>query len=104
VVLQLRGQEARVRAGLEAARRIAANTPIQLKAAQEAHERARARYGSGLGTLTEASETQRLLVQAEIDDALARLSIWRALAAAARVQGDLRPFLDVVSRSRKAGK
>ncbi len=99
--LQLRGQEARVRAALDAARRIAQNTPIQLKAAQEAQTRARARYDTGLGTLTEVAEAQRLLAQAEIDDALARLSIWRALAAAARVQGDTAPFLGIVTRSRK---
>jgi outer membrane protein TolC len=99
--LQLRGQEARVRAALDAARRIALNTPVQLQAAREAQTRARARYDTGLGTLTEVAEAQRLLVGAEIDDALARLSLWRALAAAARVQGDVRPFLGAVARSRK---
>lgn len=101
IYLGLRMQNARVKAALEAARQMAENTPVQLKAAQEAQTRARARYDSGLGTLTEVAEAQRLLAQAEIDDALARLSVWRALAAGARVQGDLRPFLDVVGRSGK---
>jgi outer membrane protein len=101
IMLGLAGQERRVRAVFGAARKIAENTPVQLKAAQEAHGRSRSRYDSGLGTLTEVAEGQRLLAQAEIDDALARLGIWRALAGAARVQGSVGPFLDVLSRTRK---
>ncbi len=103
IVLGLASQERRVRSIFDAARKIAENTPIQLKAAREAHARSRSRYDSGLGTLTEMADAQRLLAQAEIDDALARLGIWRALAAAARVQGSVDPFLDTVSRS-KEGK
>ena len=101
IYLGLRMQNARVKAAFDAARQMAENTPLQLKAAREAQQRARARYDSGLGTLTEVAEAQRLLAQSEIDDALARLSIWRALAAAARVQGDLKPFLGTVDRSGK---
>jgi hypothetical protein len=37
---------------------------------------------------------QRLLAQAEADDALARLAVWRALLAAAQANGNLGPFLD----------
>ena len=101
IALGLRMQEVRVRSLLEAARRIAENTPVQLKAAQEAHTRARARYDTGLATLTEVAEAQRLLAQSEIDDALARLAIWRALAARSRVQGDMALFLGIVNRSGK---
>jgi outer membrane protein TolC len=97
VFLTLKMQDARVRALADAARRTAENMPVLLKAAQEAHTRARARYDTGLGTLTEVAEAQRLLAQAEIDDALARLQVWRALLAAARAAGDLRPFLDLAS-------
>ena len=91
-------QNARIQVVHETARKIAANTPVQLKAAQDAHAQARARYDAGLGTLTEVAEAQRLLAQAEIDDALARLAVWRTLAAASRVQGDLQPFLHLVRR------
>jgi outer membrane protein TolC len=76
---------------------------VQLKAAQEAHARSRSRYDTGLGNVTEVAEAQRLLAQAEIDDALARLGVWRALAAAARVQGDVKPLLEALGRS-KEGK
>ncbi len=96
--LHLRMQERRILAHQDAARRVAENTPVQLKAAREAQERARARYDAGLGTLTEVSEAQRLLAQAEIDDALARLEVWRALGARARVRGSVEPFLDAVSK------
>lgn len=87
-------QETRARAVLEAARRIAENTPIQLKAARETESRARARYNAGLAAITEVAEAERLLAQAEIDDAVARLNVWRALLATARARGDLKPFLD----------
>ncbi len=101
IVLSLSAQERKVRAYLDAAKKIVQNTPVQLRAAQEAHGRSRSRYDSGLGTLTEVAEAQRLLAQAEIDDSLARLGVWRAFAAAARVQGDVRPLLEVFGRAKK---
>ena len=100
-LLQLTLQDRKVRAAYDAARQIAGNTPVQLKAAQAAPPRARPRYDSGLGTLTEVAEAQRLLAQAEIDDALARLGVWRALAGAARVQGDSRLLLDWFGRAKR---
>ncbi|PYT06161.1 MAG: hypothetical protein DMF60_09940 [Acidobacteria bacterium] len=96
-VQNLKAQDARARALLDATLRIAANTPIQLRAAQESAIRARARYDAQLATVTEGAEAQRLLAQAEIDDAVARLGVWRALLAGAAVQGDIKPFLHQVS-------
>ncbi len=59
---------------------MAANTPIQVpRRARAATDQATARYQSGLGNIDEVAEAQRLLTQAEIDDALARLGVWRAL-------------------------
>jgi outer membrane protein TolC len=95
----LKAQEARARAVIDAARRIAENTPVQLKAAEEAQNRSRVRYDLGLTTVTEVAEAQRLLAQAEIDDAVARLNVWRALLLAARTQGDLKPFLQRVANT-----
>jgi len=80
-------------ATLEGARRIAANTPIQVSAAQEASQQATARYQAGLGTIVEVADTQRLLSQSQIDDALSRLSVWRAQLAVAAADGDIQPFL-----------
>jgi outer membrane protein TolC len=97
-------QSARTRAILQTARKIAENTPVQLKAANDAMTRARARYDSGLGTLTEVADAQRLLAQAEIDDLLARLAVWRTIAVSARTQGDLEPFLQLVTVAQRGKK
>jgi outer membrane protein len=78
---------------LHGAKAVAANTPAQVKAARAALDQATARYQSGLGNIDAVAEAHRLLTQAEIDDALARLSIWRAMLGVAQSTGDLRPFL-----------
>jgi len=80
-------------ATLGGARNAAANTPVEVAAARAATEQAAARYQSGLGNIDEVAEAQRLLTQAEIDDALARLSVWRALLGLATAAGDLQPLL-----------
>jgi outer membrane protein TolC len=92
-VQALKGQYARAQALIDGALRIARETPNQLKAAQEAERLTRERYKYGLATVTEVADAQRLLAQAEIDNAVAHLNVWRALLAAARLQGDLKPFL-----------
>ncbi|MCU1283099.1 MAG: hypothetical protein JWM53_6645 [bacterium] len=81
---------------LEAARREAANTPIALVAARSTEAQATARYRAGLATVVEVAEAQRLLAQAEIDDAVARLGVRRAELLLARSIGDLGPFVDEV--------
>ena len=73
---------------------MAQNTPMQLEAARATEQQATARYKAGLGTIVEVAEAQRLLTQSEIDDALAKLGVWRAMLASAAAQGDLEPFLD----------
>lgn len=93
LVQELNGQLARARAALNGARLIARNTPVQLRAARAAEQQATARYKAGLSSVLEVAEAQRLLTQAEIDDALARLNIWRAELAVAAAAGDLEPFL-----------
>jgi outer membrane protein len=72
---------------------VSANIPAEVTAARAATEQATARYRSGLGNIDEVAEAQRLLTQAEIDDALARLGVWRALLGVATAAGDLQPFL-----------
>ena len=80
-------------ARLHGAHEVAANTPIQVSAARSALQQSTARYQSGLANIDEVAEAQRLLTQAEIDDSLARLSVWRGLLEIATVAGDLQPFL-----------
>ena len=80
------------------ARRIAVNTPVQASAAGSAARQATARYEAGLGNIDEVAEAQRLLTQAEIDDVLARLTVWRGLLGIASAAGDIRPFVAEASR------
>lgn len=93
-IQSLTTQDAGARALMKAALEIAKNTPLQLQAATEAESRARARYENGLASITEVADAQRLLAQAEADNALARLGVWRALLAASQIRGDLAPFLE----------
>jgi outer membrane protein TolC len=98
IAVDLKAQWNAAVAQLEGARRVAANTPVQVSAARAAAQQAEARYRSGLGNIDAVAEAQRLLTQAEIDDALARLSVWRGLLAVAAAAGDLRPFLAEASQ------
>lgn len=90
---EISGRVAQAQAQLEGARRVAALAPEQVKALRSVLEQTQARYRSGLGTLLEVADAQRQLTQAEIDAALARLSVWRAELAVAYAQGDLDTFL-----------
>ncbi len=100
VIQNLNGEMEKANATLAGARRVAQNTPIQLEAARATEQQAAARYKAGLGTIVEVAEAQRILTQAEIDDALARLSVWRAMLAVAVAEGDLAPYLEEVRRAR----
>ena len=97
VVNTLKAQDTRARILLDSARKIAANTDIQVKAAQETLTRAKVRYEYGLTNIVEVADAQRLLAQAEIDAAVSKLAVWRAMLAGAKLQGDLKPFLAKVS-------
>ena len=85
-------------AALSAAREVANNTPIELKSAHMAFDQAKARYQAGLTPIDDLAQAQRLLVQAEVDDSIARLSVWRALLHLDATRGDLQPFLQAVSK------
>jgi outer membrane protein TolC len=82
---------------VRAARVIAANTPVQLAAAQQSESQARARYQAGLASIVEVADTQSLLAQAEVQEQLARIDVWRALLAQAAAQGTLAPFLSLLN-------
>ena len=75
---------------VQAARAIAANMPVQLAAAQQSESQARARYQAGLANIVEVADAQSLLAQAEVQDQLARIDVWRALLAQSVAHGDAR--------------
>ena len=87
---------AQARANLATARAMAQLTPASLSAARAAQEQQRARFISGLATLTDVTTVAAALAQAEAEDAIARINVWRALADLAAAQGDMRPFRQLV--------
>ncbi len=99
-VLAVEGQLASATALLEGARDVAAQTPTALASAQAAEVQAVARYRTGLSPVVDVADAERLLTQAQIDDALARLEVRRAALLLARASGDLSPF---VNRARGGG-
>lgn len=100
--LTVTSQQQTAAAMVHAARAVAANTPIQLAAARQSEAQARARYEAGLASIVEVADTQSLLAQAEVQDQLARIDVWRALLAQSAAQGTLAPFLSLVHPSEGA--
>ncbi|MCU1224148.1 MAG: outer rane efflux protein [Edaphobacter sp.] len=86
------------RAAVRTAREVAANTPVEVNAAHTAFDQAQARYKAGLGPIDDVAQAQRLVVQAEIDDSIARLNVWRALLQLQASRGDIQPFVQAVSK------
>jgi outer membrane protein TolC len=73
-----------------------------LQAARDSDTQARARYDAGLTSVLEVAEAQRLLAEAESENAVANLAVWRALLAEAVLRGNLQPFLNQVRTSQPA--
>jgi outer membrane protein len=98
-LLTVTSQQQAAAAMVQAARAVAANTPVQLAAAQQSESQARARYQAGLTSIVEVADAQSLLAQADVQDQLARIDVWRALLAQAAAQGTLTPFLSLLNPS-----
>lgn len=97
VTTELTGQVNAARARLRAAIAVARTTPVQLDAAQSTARQALVRYRTGLSGVVEVADAQRLLAEAEINNALARLAVWRQRLSVAAAQGDLTPLLQQVA-------
>jgi outer membrane protein TolC len=95
-LLTVTAQQQTAAAVVQTARAVAANTPVQLAAARQSEAQARARYDAGLATLSEVADAQSLLAQAEVQDQLARVDVWRALLAEALAQGSITPFVTLL--------
>jgi outer membrane protein len=103
IVQDLTTQTGQARARLDEALKVAEQTPTQLEATRNAERQTLARYQAGLGTVVEVADAERLLVQAEIEDSLARLSVWRGLLHVNAAEGDLQPFLKAVRAATAGG-
>lgn len=95
---ELQEQFAQAEAALRATRAVAENTPIALSSAQTSFAQANARYKAGLSPIDDVAQAQRLLVQAQIDDSIARLNVWRSFLHLQAIRGDLHPFLQAASQ------
>jgi len=104
ILLNLKEQNARARAMIEAAVGTAANAPVKVKAAQEAANSARVRYRYQLASVNDVALDEQLLTQSQVEYATAQLQVWRALLSAAVASGDMKPFIDRVSRISTGGK
>jgi len=100
----LTAQSEKAKAAYESAVLVSQNTPVELQAAQLGESQARARYQAGLTSIVEVADAQRLLLQAEIEDNLARIAVWHAMLGQALAQGDLEPFLGLVRNAASGGK
>jgi outer membrane protein TolC len=101
--LALAGQLAATRTAFLGSLRVAQNTAPALAAAQAASSQATARYQAGLAPVIEVADAQRLLAQAELEDVLARIEVWRALLLVARATGDFDVFLATARGAARAG-
>lgn len=97
LVQEITGRVSQSQASYEAALEVARHTPVQLEAARLNELQIRSRYKAGLATVVDVADAQRLLTQAEIEDRLAQLGVWRALLQQSVVQGNLKPYLDLVN-------
>lgn len=96
VIEDLEAQMGRATTLLDGSQRAAANVPYLLAAARSTHQQATARYQAGLTGIVEVADAQRLLTQAEIDDAIAKLNVWRGLLLVTTADGNIDPFLQRV--------
>ena len=103
-IQDLTGQIQAARDQLKAAQLIAQETPTELAAAQQSETQSKARYQSGLATLVEVSDAENLLVQAEMEDSIARLNVWHGLFAVASAQGNLQDFMQILHATAVGGK
>jgi outer membrane protein TolC len=101
-LLTVTSQRQAAAAMVQAARAVAANTPVQLAAARQSEAQATARYQAGLASIVEVADAQGLLAQAEVQDQLARIDVWRALLMQSAAQGTLAPFVSRLNPSAEA--
>lgn len=102
-IQDLTGRVRAARDQLKGAELVAHETPTELTAARQAETQSRTRYQQGLTTIVEVAEAENLLAQAEMDDAIARLNVWRELFGVAYAQGDLQGFLQVLHGTTAGG-
>lgn len=103
ILQNLRAEDARSRARIKTAIQLAANMPVQVRAAEIAVDQAQARYKTGLGSVAQVAEANQVLAVSRMQQAVARVGVWRALLTVSSVHGDLKPFLAEAQRIQGQG-
>jgi outer membrane protein TolC len=99
VAQQVQTQIDSARTVLDSAYKIATQARVSLDSSHAALSQAQARYKAGLYSIDPIAEGLRLLVQADAEDAAARVEIWRARLLEARALGDIEPLMKEVTEA-----
>lgn len=92
----LEKKDARARILLQQTSKVASETPKLVEAAQVRETMVFKRYSTGLTNMVSLAEAEKALVEAQVEDAMAQVEVWRSILALAYIQGDLRPFMQLV--------
>ncbi len=101
VVQNLSTEDVKARFQIRTAMALAANMPVQVAAADMATKQAQARYQTGLGSVAQVAEANTVLAQSRMQEAIARVGVWRAMLQVSAVHGDLKPFMAEADRIQK---
>lgn len=100
----LEQKDARARVLLSENKRIAEETPKMVQSAKENEIKILERYQQGLTNMVAVAEAERILAEAEVEDAIAQVEVWRSVLSLGYVQGDLKPFLSLVAAAEGSTK
>ncbi len=101
ILQNLRTEDMQARDRVQAALDLAANMPIQVQAAVIATQQAEARYKTGLGSVAQVAQANETLAQSRVQEAIAKVGVWRALVSVASVHGDIQPLLSEADHIQK---
>ncbi|MBS1994049.1 MAG: TolC family protein [Cyanobacteria bacterium SZAS LIN-3] len=93
----LEKKDARARILLAQSKKVAEETPVLVESARVREEKVMKRYSAGLTNMVSLAQAEKALADAEVENALAQLEVWRSILSLAYVQGDLKPFMQVVN-------
>jgi outer membrane protein TolC len=97
VSLQVRKQNELADTTLNAASRVAQESPLFFESASFSYKALQSRYQSGLANFADLMQAQYALVKAAADSKTAYVAVWKALLYKAAVNGDLNLFLNQVN-------
>lgn len=93
----LEKKDARARIMLAQSKRVAEETPNLVQTAKVREIKVLKRYGTGLTNMVTLAQAEKALAEAEVEDAVAQIEVWRSLLALSYAQGDLKPFVEIVN-------